>query len=332
MERDASNDPFNGYASCPDTQRAYQSTSKENQQRWMIESEKIIQNFIEKIPTFPHFRDAYAYLAKQRHAVADQLKQYSEPNHTNHYGEFRNEDDHFRQQVSVGDGEQFWKWQKKKIFELMYQLISPLRRLNENLSSTFYTIENDYMICLKEMVTVDDQNADYYDCTVKFPNDPLFPSTIKHAPTLTQIELYDIDRNSNLNMIRIEYTPINHEYTDGHYEIAEFYHQALLNWQPNDGIDAFLNAAAKLSYLMAHLLLVKQGNSGIMEWLIRGIAYRNGLRIGKFNQSEGISWDFKAILTPNWDIYIQWYMNDLYVDCVLIPETYQKRLFSYKNG
>lgn len=68
-----------------------------------------------------------------------------------------------------------------------------------------------------------------------------------------------------------------------------------------------LICAGNLAYLLSHLLLTKHGNVGITEWILRGIAFKNGIELGHFNHDEGISWDFKAILTPNLDEYVKWF-------------------------
>lgn len=304
-------DPFEGYASCPDTRRAYLSYSKENQTYWLQKSEEAIRKYLARIHSFKSFREAYAFLAGERHQIAIDLKQRTDEGRTDYYGCFRNEGDHMRQSVSSGDGEQFWKWQKNMIFELTYNLVAPVKKIKLSEVKPGYIYEDKYLTCLKENVFVDDKEATYYCITTKFPAD-LSPADILHSTTLSQIELYDFGDNKRFNLIRIEYTPIDNQTIAGNYAVVDSYYQALLHWKPDDGVEKFLSDSAKLAFLTANFLFVKQGNSGIIEWMLRAMAFKHGIDLGRFNHAENISWDFKAILTPDLSDYVKWYTLKLF--------------------
>ncbi len=285
---------FNRYASCPDTVRFYESYSGENQKLWVEKSEAIIQEYVKNLSTFKSFREAYTFLAKRRHEIAMQLKQRNEEGHSDLYGSFRGEGDHFRKAISAGEGEPFWKWQKKKIFELTYQLIEPIKQ-----DKNFY--EDKVVRCLRERVAVDDAYATYYCVSVKSPYyniDQEIGSTI---------ELFDFDHHKESNSIRIEYTPLNTDNVDAYYAVADAEYQRLLNWKSHEGLQSFFVSAGRLAYLLAHLLLVKHGNVAITEWMLRGIAFHHRINLSYFNQAENISWDFKAVLTPQLEKYIDWF-------------------------
>lgn len=322
-------DPFDGYSSCPDTSRIYQHISADNQMRWMQKSERAIQKFIECLPSLQNFHEAYVFLAHHRHEIAFELKQKSEEGLTDNFGLFRTEGDHFRQTISAGDGEQFWKWQKAKIFELTYALVTPLRENPINPTEAKYYIEDDFLTCMREKVMVDEKSATYFCVNIKFSKNMTILKQVKCAPFLAQIELFDYDDYPNLNTIRIEYTPIDNSNMPGHLQILNMYYHAMLAWSPADGVTQFLADAANLSYLLAHFLFVKQGNSGIVEWMIRAIAFNNGLALGKFNRASGISWDFKAILTPDPKQYQNWFATSLFADWTLIDPVKMTPKFSY---
>jgi hypothetical protein len=321
-------DPYAGYASCPDTQRAFNSYSNENQLQWVKKSELIVSEFIAKLPEFKDFKEAYAFLAKKRNEVAVELKQRNDEARTEYYGVFRKEEDHFRKIISAGDGEQYWKWQKNKVFELVYQLIQPAIDQHNSDKYTGYVYEDDYVGCLKQQVTVDAKEATYYSVTIKYPDTQLHLDHDKHLDTLSAIEVFDYVDNKKLNMVRIEYTPINN--LEKYYINADVYYQLLLKWQPQEGLAVFFENAAKLAYLLAHLMLVKQGNVGIIEWMLRGVAFKNGIQLGQFNHSEGISWDFKAIFTPNRADYVKWFFEKAFYDYSMLNPDVKYKAFSYQ--
>lgn len=317
------NDPFNGYASCPDKCRIYISQSDNNQKMWLQESQSIIREFINKINTFKDFYTAYAYLAHKRHEVAILLQHKAAEGKTNYFGTFRKEGDHFRKNITAGDGEEFWKWQKNKIFELVQELIAPIKQMNERTNDIKSFYEDKYKTCIKEIVVVDNMHADYYSATVKFP------VTEMDSKNLSIIELYEFAKHPNNNLIRIEYTPINHDTMQLFYKILNEYYKYLIGWRVNDGVEEFLVVAAKLSYLLAHMLPVKQGNVAVVEWMLRAIAFKNGIELGCFNLQEKISWDFKAVLTANQNEYIKWYVDKLFIHVAIIDNRKKSDIFSF---
>ncbi len=332
--KNTENDPFAGFASCPDKTRNYLENSIENQIIWKQKSEETIREFIANLPSFKIFREAYAFLADKRHSIAVELKQ--RPNdykkRIDLYGVFRQEEDHYRQSVTAGDGEQYWKWQKKKIFELTYKLIEPVKSIRIFQTQPGYLYENHFMTCLKEKVVVDDKYATYYCISIKFPNDERPNESLSYSHKLSQIELFDFEINKRFNLIRVEYTPIDSDKMEGNYFIANKYFQAMLNWKKEEGMEKFMIYAAKFAYFTAHYLIVKHGNSSMIEWMLRAIAFRNGIYLGRFNFSDGISWDFKALLTPDINEYIKWFCEQLFIDTALLPAASVTSEFTFEQS
>lgn len=318
--------PFDQYASCPDKVRIYMENSKDNQNRWMQESEKTIREFIQLLHQFKDFKEAYSFLANCRHKIAIDLKQRNEEGRTDYYGVFRKEEDHIRKIISASDGESFWKWQKDKIFELMHELIDEIEQQNNNAEKMGFIYDNHDFSCLKQKVSTENNEAIYYCVYVKFPYDK-FKDNI--FDILSKIEFFRFE-GAQSNIIRIEYTPINTNRFEKYYEIANDFYQGMLTWTPNQDTKIFFDHAAKLAYLLAHLLLVKQGNVAITDWLLRGIAFRKGINLGYFNHSENISWDFKALLTPNRDQFIKWFHEKTFQYSLLTKEE-MKQEFSFKK-
>jgi hypothetical protein len=329
MQSIKNEDSYEGFTSCPDTRRVYVMQSKENQIKWMLKSEEIIREFISRLATFKNFYEAYSYLANARHQIALALKQRGEDGRMDLYGIFRMEGDHYRQSVSAGDGEQFWKWQKNKIFELVYKIIEPVKNIKIFPMQPGYIYENDDMTCLEEKVVVDDKEATYFCVTIKFPFKEIPLQHVAYSHTLSQIELYDFGIDKRFNLIRVEYTPIDNRNIIGNYIILDKHYQSILKWQPKEGIKQFFIHFSKLAYMSAHLMLVKHGNAAIMEWMMRAIAYKQGIKIGKFNYSEGISWDFKALLTTNIDDYEKWFLDKLFIGYTLLDKSKSNSDFSF---
>lgn len=94
---------------------------------------------------------------------------------------------------------------------------------------------------------------------------------------------------------------------------ADLIFQQCINWQPEDGHEAFLINIAKLCHFFAIFQPILSGNSAIVEWMIRGIAENKGLELGPFNWGE-LGWDLKAFVTPNVDDYVEWFVQSALPD------------------
>jgi hypothetical protein len=82
---------------------------------------------------------------------------------------------------------------------------------------------------------------------------------------------------------------------------------------------------------LAHLLLVKLGNIGITEWMFREIAFHHGIELGRFNYTEGISWNFKALLTPDRNEFSKWFSEKAFQEYILQDEGKSCQMFSFKK-
>lgn len=318
-------DPYNGYSSSPDSSREYISFSKDNQKRWLSTSENTIQEFIDKLPSFNGFHDAFSFLADKRHHIAADLKQRNEEGLTDCYGTFRREGEHSRQSISAGDGEHFWRWQKNRIFELTYKIVNDVREKKDINKDIF---ENNNIICLTEKISVDNRDADYYSISIK---SPFIAADINNQQDniLSVIELFDFNQEKKFNLIRIEYTPIYERRMKIYNDILNQYYESLLHWNKEKGPYEFFKNSANLAYLLSHLKLVKQGNVGIAEWLIRALAFKNHMMLGRFNHEEGISWDFKAILTPDKEEFVKWFYDKAFLNYSLLDKSADEVKFTY---
>lgn len=55
----------------------------------------------------------------------------------------------------------------------------------------------------------------------------------------------------------------------------------------------------------------------------------NKAMLGRFNHKEGISWDFKAILTPDKGEFVNWFSDKAFLDYSLLDPVNSRRKFSY---
>jgi hypothetical protein len=312
-------DPYLGYSSCPDTARVFTSQSAQNQVRWVELSEQTIREFIAHLSQWNNFRDAYFFLAQRRQQIAILLKHKEEEGLTPYYGQFRQEGDHARQTLTDGNGEQYWIWQHNKAFALLNRMIEPIQFESA-------TYEDEFITGLKETVMADEIEATYYTIEVKTCYKPF----MQLATTLSTIELFDY-HGMACNTIRIEYTPIEKNTQENYYQIANHFYQKLLRWTPAEGLAYFLQNAGELAFLLAHLLLVKRGNTAITEWMLRALAFHHGIELGRFNYAEGISWDLKAILTPSREKYIEWFNDKAFLACSFIKLDDPHQEFSFKK-
>lgn len=123
---------------------------------------------------------------------------------------------------------------------------------------------------------------------------------------------YGKDDSRTSIVIDHRFTPFAEDYRDKssyfqvQFELIDPYFQACFNWEPTQDINDFLVNAGKLAYSLARLQPVGRGNSAIVEWMVRGLAEAKNIELGPFNHNE-LGWDFKAFLTPDINVYAQWF-------------------------
>ncbi|CAM2876996.1 hypothetical protein LEAN103870_06345 [Legionella anisa] len=125
---------------------------------------------------------------------------------------------------------------------------------------------------------------------------------------------YGKDDSRTSIVVDHRFTPFAEDYRDKssyfqvQFELLDPYFQACFNWDPDptQDINDFLVNAGKLAYSLARLQPVGRGNSAIVEWMIRGLAEAKNIELGPFNPNE-LGWDFKAFLTPDINVYAQWF-------------------------
>ncbi|KTD70883.1 hypothetical protein [Legionella tucsonensis] len=123
---------------------------------------------------------------------------------------------------------------------------------------------------------------------------------------------YGTDDSRTSIVIDHRFTPFAEDYRDKssyfqvQFELIDPYFQACFNWESTQDVNDFLVNAGKLAYSLARLQPVGRGNSAIVEWMVRGLAQAKNIELGPFNHDE-LGWDFKAFLTPDINVYAQWF-------------------------
>ena len=70
----------------------------------------------------------------------------------------------------------------------------------------------------------------------------------------------------------------------------------------------FITIMGELIHHILPLLPLYRGTAATLEWFMRGVTFQKGIELGEFDfESTGLSWDIKALLTPNRHEYAQWF-------------------------
>lgn len=325
--KDAKTEAYGISPSCPDVRAAFKDV---DQTQWVNFSKNTIDEFRKRLPEFKNFHEAYDFLRlKRKEATAfdsrdtEEVKDYGEPRPR--YGGHPVEDI-----FPNREGTQPWENQKIKIEELAYQLLTEAKAAEKN--GTYSIAETpDYSFSINQYGTVEIPDSDgnavsvgatSYNITIKSPKfeglDDKFDSPFdSYQKRLGTIEISECDEKK-YNRIRLHYAGFPP--TLGDNELADRYYKELLEWKKEEGVEKFMITAGKLTHLEAHLLPAKRGSAAILEWMIRGIAAEKGVNLGSFNHEEGISWDLKALLTPNRDKYAEWYAKKAFTSIELSPD------------
>lgn len=339
-----------GFASHPDNAQAHAHV---DQEKWLNKSKQTINKFVQKLPKdqatpadekpFKSFEDAYKFLAKDRHRIASELGHGEKSGRIEDYGHLRGEMTGAVEEVYDADIPQSWSGMRKNLFALFDQLIQRSEEKNKYDKSKAgnYTFKDADCVCFKrEQTTEDGKRFNIYMVTVKSPHKSQQVDGKNHSTTLATIHMreytnkVDAATDPKFKWMGIEYAPINKYDQKGDFNLANRYYQAILSISESgkDKIESFLKHLGRLAHLLAHLLPVKLGNAGIMEWMMRGLAFKNGINLGAFNYSEGVSWDFKALLTPNREEYANWFYEKAFANIQLLTKEEIANGFLFING
>ena len=338
-----------GFASHPDTAKAHANV---DQAKWLQESKDIINRFVQGLPktsdsseTYTTFEDAYNFLARERHRVADKLghgKNF-DSDRTHDYGRFREEMSTSIEEIWLTSQKpQGWQGMRENLHNLLHALINKIETKNQYDKSKGkpYKFEDESCICRKRAIKKKKSGKKYviYELMVRSPIKGKIDG-LNHSDRLARIMMREfVDKadailDPDFACMRMEYAGVNKYKRMGDFALANRYYQSLLNVPGTDDekIKSFLENAGKLAHLLAHLLPVSLGNAGIMEWMIRGLAFKNGIDLGPFNYSESVSWDFKALLTPDREEYAKWFCEKAFVNARVLTKEEMEKGFVFRE-
>ncbi|QEY52034.1 hypothetical protein [Legionella longbeachae] len=207
--------------------------------------------------------------------------------------------------------------QKNEIYAHIHELINkPAENIEVTEQKTEYEGKTRYIIRINLPA---DKRAKLHEKNM----DSHFPF-VEDDVALT-ITLHDYGRQDNRTTLVIDHcmTPFAENYTSRssyfqvQFELIQPYFESCCNWRSTESIHDFLINAGKIAHALARLQPVGRGNSAIVEWMIRGLAKAKNIELGPFNHEE-LGWDFKAFLTPDSEIYAQWFAEKAFISPNLI--------------
>lgn len=161
---------------------------------------------------------------------------------------------------------------------------------------------------------------------------------------LMKIQRVENDTFNAFPMTETEYTgPItyyyypefNPLYKQDSFAIAQKYYDECFSWSPDvnksdkKNIQDFLEKAGYFSYILAHQMPVKRGNSSILELIVKNLANQKGIILPLNFKNNNIGWDFKAFTTPSIKQYATWYAENVYeLNDITLNEKYSEQFTS----
>ncbi len=274
------------------------------------------------------FERMYRYCAKKRSEIAKAL--HHAP--IERFGSFREETfvswEEFFSDPSV---KQAWPEQQSEMFKHVLAIIpqfqdedsymlngvSVKRHVDDFLEIDCIEVNEETKKVLPPEIQID--RGFVFKITIKSPKFERTVTGDHHNGNLSTIDLSHNPYNSRQDQMQISYAGTNKHDQKGDFKIADNYFKNLLKMDTDtkEGRTEFLKELGRLNHLMAHLLPVKRGNAGICEWIMRAIAFKKGIELGEFNREEVLSWDFKALVTPNREEYANWFATKAFLDIVI---------------
>lgn len=305
-----------GLASSKDTASYY----SDRQDEWQAFSKSLISAYALRMKKGKvTFGDVYRDATQQRAKIARQLQHGKEEGVTRRFGHFREPGERVAEFFFQSDTrKQPWAQVKAKVFELMNGLLDMHLK---DAKQGDYRLQ-DHPIFEGRVTLFEDNDFNMYELSLK-SSDPRTQIDGKDISTTLNKLIYIVDKvNPDKTSLDIEYAPYFPELLDGDLLLADEYFQAALACQTDtkEGGQQFLQSSGKLMHLMAQLLPVQRGNAGICEWILRAMAESKGLALGPFNHEEGISWDFKALLSPAREDYAAWFSDKAFLNVEQLTE------------
>lgn len=290
------------YVSSLDSQARY----ADGQEVWLQFSTGVINELSSKFSDIRskkstlHFGDILTQLGQKRREIAQQLK-HGEDDRRLHYGELRGEHFLSYEVFFENKSDSVWARMAPQVFATVDEMATKIGTHGdkEEDGGILYMSEDESWGGVK--------SGDETDIHISAPES----SQEHYSKSLANIQLFD-QTETEPRAIRITYANVNRYNQRGDFAIATEYLLSMLETTDGD-IESFLDHAGKFCHLMANILPFKLGTAGITEWIIRAAAHSKGINLGPFNLDEGLSWDFKALLTPNRDVYAKWFVQNAFI-------------------
>lgn len=342
-----------GFASNPDATKTHADV---DQARWLQESKNVINRLIQGLPktsdssesssseiVFTTFEDSYRFLAGERHRIAADLGHGRDFGRTQDFGKFRVEYAvAFESVWLTSQKPQAWQSTRESIHDLFGKLIDKIETKNQydKIKGKPYHFKDDTCICRKRVIKKKKSGKKYivYELTVKSPiKDKVdgFEPSQKLARIIVRefVDKTDAILDPDFALMRIFYADVNKYDRFGDFALANRYYLALLNG-PGSGSEKnklFLENAGRLAHLLAHLLPVSRGNASIVEWMLRGLAFKNGIDLGPFNYSEKVGWDFKAFFNTDREEYAKWFCESAFANVRVLTKQEMEKGFVFRE-
>jgi hypothetical protein len=292
---------------------------RSDQGEWLNFSESTINKLIKMMAdSRVTFEELYRFTAKQRGIIAQKLGHVHLPGTTDSsaYGQFRDAVDGMLadsfETFFNKECEQPWPRQKQHIFAAVNALVEN----RSNWKSRNVHIErseiNTPLFSDGRMII--DQGSEEF--------------VIDISQTLGR-DIYDLSRivfvhnphNISEDVIQIFYTDLEVLPMSIGFEFLNKLYRSMMSAQVTDckeSRQSFLKNLGKLMHFMANFMPTLRGNASCCEWIMRAAGFNKGIEIGEFNlEAGGLSWDLKALITPDPTVYADWFSKEAILDMVV---------------
>jgi hypothetical protein len=329
------------FASNPARQAEYTYGDSNRQKKWLDQSEKVINQFLDKLEQneFKSFSDAVSWMGQQRCLIAihlghgDFLIPWSHIDYDADAKQNINKivaenlawytgqefpegfmlDGYLLYGKPRGFTTQFLK-QEERVSDLDEKFVTGTNKealfqsLQELVKVPFENnyFENNEFNCRRVEYT--EGNDKYYEYKIcyKFP-ETAESSAFVHPKIILEIQFTDLSKKKSACFI---HPVVSEDEQVGTLKVLDTFWKTLIDWKPNQGTKIFFENMAKLAHLSACLPYFERGTSSAVEWVMHTVAYRKGIYLGPF--TVGMGWDFRAFCTPDVAKYAQWLSNDAF--------------------
>jgi F0F1-type ATP synthase delta subunit len=129
-----------------------------------------------------------------------------------------------------------------------------------------------------------------------------------------------LDSNDDIVAVKLDYPGNFLMSRIADYYVAESLFEALKNWNDEDGVEEFKLRAGRLAKFCAQKLFIARGSVSVAEVMIYAMAKSKGIDLGEMQLENGLSWCWKALVTPSIDDYAQWFSDKLFSNAKIVSE------------